>query len=72
MSNMYVMYPQLKSVDSNFTLAVHSPKLNQAKTHFLFYHNVYYLIDLLKFIYSGKATKYTNFKFLKRDQWSNG
>ena len=25
----------LKSVDSNFTLAVHSPKLNQAKTHFL-------------------------------------
>ena len=25
----------LKSVNSNFTLAVHSPKLNQAKTHFL-------------------------------------
>ena len=25
----------LKSVNSNFTLAVHSPKLNDAKTHFL-------------------------------------
>ena len=25
----------LKSVNSNFTLAVHSPKLNQVKTHFL-------------------------------------
>ena len=25
----------LKSVNSNFTLAVHSPKLGQAKTHFL-------------------------------------
>ena len=26
---------KLKSVNSNFTLTVHSPKLNQAKTHFL-------------------------------------
>ena len=25
----------LKSINSNFTLAVHSPKLNKAKTHFL-------------------------------------
>ena len=25
----------LKSVDSNFTLAVHSPKFGQAKAHFL-------------------------------------
>ena len=25
----------LKSVNSNFTLTVHSPKLNHAKTHFL-------------------------------------
>ena len=30
----------LKSVNSNFTLAVHSPKLNQAKIHFLSHHNV--------------------------------
>ena len=28
----------LKSLNSNFTLAVHSPKLNQAKTHFLSHH----------------------------------
>ena len=28
-------FATLKSVNSNFTLAVHSPKLNQAKTHFL-------------------------------------
>ena len=26
---------RVKSVNSNLTLAVHSPKLNQAKTHFL-------------------------------------
>ena len=30
----------LKSVNSNFTLAVHSPKFNHAKTHFLSHHNV--------------------------------
>ena len=31
---------RVKSVNSNFTLAVHSPKLGQAKTHFLSHHNV--------------------------------
>ena len=30
----------LKSVNSNFTLAVRSPKFWQAKTHFLSHHNV--------------------------------
>ena len=29
------LFLSLKSVNSNFTLAVHSPKLYQAKTHFL-------------------------------------
>ena len=32
-SNFHIL--KLKSVNSNFTLAVHSPKLNHAKTHFL-------------------------------------
>ena len=31
----HVHQTTLKSVNSNFTLAVHSPKLNHAKTHFL-------------------------------------
>ena len=31
------MNRKLKSVNSNFTLAVHSPKLGQAQTHFLSY-----------------------------------
>ena len=35
-----LFYEFLKSVNSNFTLAVHSPKPNQAKTHFLSHHNV--------------------------------
>ena len=30
----------LKSVNFDFTLAVHSPKLNHAKTHFLSHQNV--------------------------------
>ena len=30
----------LKSVNFNFTMAVHSPKLGQAKTQFLSHHNV--------------------------------
>ena len=30
-----VLFRSLKSVNSNFTLVVHSPKLNHAKTHFL-------------------------------------
>ena len=31
----YLQEKALKSVSSNFTLAVHSPKFGQAKTHFL-------------------------------------
>jgi hypothetical protein len=49
---------ELKSVNSNFTLAVHSPKLWQAKTHFLSHHNVCYI------------NRFAN--FLTMDQWSNG
>ena len=37
---MFIRGYQLKSVNSNLTLAVHSPKLEQAKTHFLSHHNV--------------------------------
>ena len=33
----------LKSVNSNFTLAVRSPKFGQAKTHFLSHHNLCYI-----------------------------
>ena len=32
---LIVSFISLKSVNSNFTLAVHSPKFGQAKTHFL-------------------------------------
>ena len=39
----------LKSVNSNFTLAVHSPKLNNAKTHFLSHHNVSIINRFAKF-----------------------
>ena len=39
----------LKSVNSNFTLAVHSPKLGQAKTHFLSHHNVCNINRFAKF-----------------------
>ena len=31
----FLLFEVLKSVNSNFTLAVHSPKLGQAKTHCL-------------------------------------
>ena len=48
----------LKSVNSNFTLAVRSRKFGQAKTHFLSHHNVFYI------------NRFANFP--KRDQWSNG
>ena len=48
----------LKSVNSNFTLAAHSPKFGQAKTHFLSHHNV------------CKINRFANFP--TRDQWSNG
>ena len=51
-----VRYP-LKSVNSNFTLAVGSPNLWQAKTHFLFHHNVC-CIDIFS-------------NFLTRNQWSS-
>ena len=48
----------LKSVNSNFSLAVHSPKLNQVKTHFLSHHNI------------CNINRFT--KFRTRDLWSNG
>ena len=40
-SLLITKYYLLKSVNSNFTLAVHSPKFGQAKTHFLSHPNVY-------------------------------
>ena len=39
-SNFIGLISKQKSVNSNFTLAVHLPKLNHAKTHFLSHHNV--------------------------------
>ena len=48
----------LKSVNSNFTLAVHTRKLYQAKTHFLSHHN---LCMINRFA-----------KFQTSDLWSNG
>ena len=48
----------LKSVNSNFTLAVLSQKFGQAKTHFLSLDNVCYI------------NRFAN--FLTRGQWSNG
>ena len=47
----------LKSVNSNLTLAVRSPKFFQAKTNFLSHHNKCYI------------NRFAN--FLTRDQWSN-
>ena len=38
--SLKILLVLLKSINSNFTLAVHSPKLNQVKTHFLSHHNV--------------------------------
>ena len=35
LEKLQVRHYLLKSVNSNFTLEVHSPKINQAKTHFL-------------------------------------
>ena len=34
-NELQILNDLLKSVNSNFTLAIHSPKLGQAKTHFL-------------------------------------
>ena len=48
----------LKSVNSNFTMAGLSPKLEQAKTHFLSHHNVCYINRFAEFQTS--------------DLWSNG
>ena len=49
----------LKSVNSNFTLAVRSRKFGQAKTQFLSHHNVCYVFNRVA-------------NFPSRDQWSNG
>ena len=54
----HVHQTTLKSVNSNFTLAVHSPKLNQAKTQILSHHNV---CNINRFA-----------KFQTSDLWSNG
>ena len=43
MSHLKHSFRWLKSVNSNFALAVHSLKFGQAKTHFLSHHNVCYI-----------------------------
>ena len=58
LSTFNLLKQNLKSVNSNFTLAVHSQKFGQAKTHFLSHHNVCYV------------NRFAD--FLTRDQWSNG
>ena len=55
---LIVSFISLKSVNSKFTLAVHSPKFGQAKNHFLSHHYVYYINIFANFLTS--------------DQWSNG
>ena len=54
----FIVTSHNSAVNSNFTLAVHSPKFGQAKIHFLSHHNACYI------------NRFAN--FLTRYQGSNG
>ena len=49
LSTKLSLWHLLKSINSNFTLTVHSLKLNHAKTHFLSHHNACNINRFAKF-----------------------